>query len=120
MGKLLGALVAASFVVPRALSGQMVQTTCHNGARQTACWVRLVESTLELRLDNGFRLEAKRLGRWRINNKDGVTTRSSNARIDLQGEVVYGVLRISSDTGTSLIWPQQRIEIPDLHLHPSP
>ena len=36
---------------------------------------------------------------------------------DLGDEVVYGVLRIHSSTGTSLIWPQQRIDIHNLHFN---
>ena len=88
---------------------------CSNGTRQATCSVKLNTDSLELRLETGLMLSARRLGRWRISHQDGITTRSSNARIDLGDAVVYGVLRISSSTGTSLIWPQQRIDIPDLH-----
>ena len=64
-------------------------------------------------------LNGQRPGRWRISQEHGITTRSCNARIDLGDAVVYGVLRIHSGTGTSLIWPQQRIDIPALHWSPT-
>ena len=89
---------------------------CSNGTRQAPCSVRLDDGSLEVRLDPDHVLKARRLGRWRISHQDGITTRSCNARIDLGDRIVYGVLRISSTTGTSLIWPQMRIDIPDLHL----
>ena len=105
------ALVAAAIAV----AADFDQRLCSNGTRQAPCSVRLNADSLELRLDPNLRLKARRLGRWRVSHQDGITTRSCNARIDLGNEVVYGVLRISSSTGTSLIWPQQRIDIPDLH-----
>ena len=77
--------------------------------------VTLDDNSLQLKLEPDLMLQARRLGRWRMSHQDGITTRSCNARIDLGSEVVYGVLRISSSTGTSLIWPQQKLEIPDLH-----
>jgi len=88
---------------------------CSNGTRQAPCSVRLDDGSLDVRLGPDHVLKARRLGRWRISHQDGITTRSCNARIDLGDEIVYGVLQISSTTGSSLIWPQKRIDIPDLH-----
>ena len=110
------ALVAGSSVgASPTMAAEVGQRVCSNGTNQAPCSVRLTNDSLELRLEPGLRLNARRLGRWRVSHQDGITTRSCNARIDLGDEVVYGVLRISPSTGTSLIWPQQRIDIPDLH-----
>jgi len=108
-------LVAALIATATAMATELDQTVCSNGSRQATCSVKLNADNLELRLENGRVLSARRLGRWRVSQQAGDTTRSCNARIDLGDAVVYGVLRISSSTGTSLIWPQQRIDIPDLH-----
>ena len=96
------------------MATELEQTVCSNGTRNAPCSVKLDDDSLELRLDPNLLLQARRLGRWRISRQDGITTHSCNARIDLGSEVVYGVLRISSTTGTSLIWAQQRIDIPEL------
>ena len=102
-----------------AMATELDQKVCSNGTREAPCSVKLNAESLELRLEPGLRLKARRLGRWRISHQDGITIRSCNARIDLGDEVVYGVLRISSSTGTSLIWPQQHIDIPALHWNPT-
>ena len=112
---LFAALVAASSVATEsATATELEQTICSNGTRNAPCSVKLDDDSLELRLDPNLLLKARRLGRWRISRQDGITTHSCNARIDLGTDVVYGVLRISSTTGTSLIWAQQRIDIPEL------
>ena len=117
---LIVALVAGSTVAASpTMAAEVGQRVCSNGTSQALCSVRLNDDSLELRLEPNLRLNARRLGRWRISHQDGMTTRSCNARIDLGDEVVYGVLRISSSTGTSLIWPQQRIDIPALHWNPT-
>ena len=112
-------LVAALIATATAMATELDQTVCSNGSRQAPCSVKLNADNLELRLENGRVLSARRLGRWRFSQQAGGTTRSCNARIDLGDAVVYGVLRISSSTGTSLIWPQQRIDIPALHWNPT-
>ena len=111
MPVLSAALVAAA----SAVAADFNQRLCSNGTRQAPCSVKLDDSSLEVRLGPDQVLKTRRLGRWRISHQDGITTRSCNARIDLGDEIVYGVLQISSTTGTSLIWPQKRIDIPDLH-----
>ena len=112
-------LVAALVTAATATATELDQAVCSNGTRQAPCSVKLNTDSLELRLETGLMLSARRLGRWRISHQDGITTRSCNARIDLGDAVVYGVLRISSSTGTSLIWPRQRIDIPALHWNPT-
>ena len=112
---MLCAALVAAVATTTALATEFERRVCSNGTSQAPCSVRLNADSLELRLDPTLRLKARRLGRWRISHQDGITTRSCNARIDLGDEVVYGVLRISSSTGTSLIWPQRRIDIPALH-----
>ena len=89
---------------------------CSNGTSQTPCSVTLNNDALEVSVQPNLLVKARRLGRWSISTQNGITTRSCNARVDLGNEVVYGVLRINSSTGTSLIWPQQRIDIPALKL----
>ena len=111
MPVLSAALVAAA----TAVAADFDQRLCSNGTRQAPCSVKLDDGSLEVRLGPDQVLKTRRLGRWRISHQDGITTRSCNARIDLGDEIVYGVLQISSTTGTSLIWPQKRIDIPDLH-----
>ena len=108
-------LAGSSVAATKAIAAESVQRVCSNGTNQATCSIRLDEDSLELRLHPDLLLKARRLGRWRVSKQDGITTRSCNTRIDLGTEIVYGVLRISSSTGTSLIWPQQRIDIPDLH-----
>ncbi len=113
---LVAALLAGSSMgTTKAMAAEFGQRVCSIGTSQATCTIKLDEDSLELRLHPDLLLKARRLGRWRVSHQDGITTRSCNVRIDLGDEVVYGVLRISSSTGTSLIWPQQRIEIPDLH-----
>jgi len=111
------ALVAAATAVSQAtaVAADFDQRLCSNSTRQVPCSVRLNDGSLEVRLGPDQVLKTRRLGRWRISHQDGITTRSCNARIDLGDEIVYGILQISSTTGTSLIWPQKRIDIPDLH-----
>jgi len=113
------AALVTALVTTTALATEFERRVCSNGTSQAPCNVRLNAISLELRLDPNLRLKARRLGRWRISHQGGITTHSCNARIDLGDEVVYGVLRISSSTGTSLIWPQQRIDIPALHWSPT-
>ena len=112
------ALVAAAWMAPEtAMAAALEQRICSNGTSQARCSVRLDQNGLEVRLHTNQTLNARRLGHWRISQQDGITTQSCNARIDLGDEVVYGVLRINSSTGTSLIWPQQRIDIHNLHFN---
>ena len=112
-------LVAALVATAAAMATELDQTVCSNGSRQAPCSVKLNDDNLELRLETGRVLSARRLGHWRVSQQEGVTTRSCNARINLGDTVMYGVLRISSSTGTSLIWPQGRIDIPALHWSPT-
>ena len=87
---------------------------CSNGASSADCQAQLSEDALSLTLENGQHLTAKRLGRWKEGRTDGVRERSCNVRIDLGDDFVYGLLTVNAQTGTSLVWPQQRIDIRDL------
>ena len=101
---LFAALIAAFVIAPKAAKAtELEQTVYGNGTREAVCSVTLDDNSLELKLEPDLMLQARRLGRWRMSHQDGITTRSCNARIDLGSKVVYGVLRISSSTGTSLI-----------------
>ena len=44
----------------------------------------------------------------------GKTTLLHSFLGELGDDVVYGLLKVNSQTGTSLIWPQQQLNIPDL------
>ena len=88
-----------------------IQTTCSNGTDQAVCQVERSDDTWSVTLANGQRLQARRLGRWSRKLEAGATLQSCNVRIDLGDEIVYGLLTISTLKGTTLIWPQGRIEI---------
>ena len=83
-------LVAALIATATAMATELDQTVCSNGSRQAPCSVKLNADNLELRLETGRVLSARLLGRWRVSQQAGGTTRSCNARIDLGDEVVYG------------------------------
>lgn len=99
-----------------ARAAELDEMECIAGGSQTICRIGYDGNGLELRVVPDLALKARRLGRWRVSSQDGITTISCNARIDLGDDVVYGVLQSNSANGTSLIWPQLRIDIPDLHM----
>lgn len=91
-----------------------ITTICSNGTTTARCEVSLDDNDLKLKLNNGNSLSARRLGRWSNAERDGEQVRSCNVRINLGDEIVYGLLRIHTKDGTSLIWPQRQIDIPEL------
>ena len=87
---------------------------CSNGSSTAPCRAELSNDALILTLKDGSSLTAKRLGSWKQNRTDSGMERSCNVRIDLGDDFVYGLLRVNSKKGTSLIWPQRQIDINDL------
>ena len=87
---------------------------CSNGSSTTPCRAELSNDALTLTLKDGSSLTAKRLGSWKQNRTESGMERSCNVRIDLGDDFVYGLLKVNSKKGTSLIWPQRQIDINDL------
>ncbi|MBL6801707.1 MAG: hypothetical protein ISQ52_01295 [Synechococcus sp. BS307-5m-G38] len=87
---------------------------CVIGSEQQACSVLWQDDALEIQLEDGRQLHARRLGRWSTTTRDGVSIKQCNMRINLGDDVVYGLLTRSSITGTTLTWPRLQIELPDL------
>ena len=87
---------------------------CSNGSSTALCKAELNNDALTLTLKDGKRLTARRLGNWKQNNTGGGVERSCNVRIDLGNDFVYGLLKVNSKQGTSLIWPQRQINIRNL------
>lgn len=87
---------------------------CNNGLSTASCQAQLTNEVLTLTLKDGSRLTAKRLGSWKQNKTEGGIERSCNVRIDLGDDFVYGLLKVNTNSGTSLIWPQRQIDIRDL------
>ena len=87
---------------------------CSNGSSTAPCRAELSNDALTLTLKDGSSLTAKRLGRWKQNTTASGLERSCNVRIDLGDDFVYGLLKVNSKKGTSLIWPQRQIDINDL------
>ena len=87
---------------------------CSNGSSTAPCRAELSNDALTLTLKDGSSLTAKRLGSWKQNKTDSGMERSCNVRIDLGDDFVYGLLKVNSKKGTSLIWPQRQIDINDL------
>ena len=87
---------------------------CSNGSSTAPCSAELSNDALTLTLKDGSRLTAKRLGNWKQSRTESGMERSCNVRIDLGDDFVYGLLKVNSKQGTSLIWPQRQIVIDDL------
>ena len=87
---------------------------CSNGSSTSPCRAELSNDALTLTMKDGSSLTAKRLGSWKQNRTDSGMERSCNVRIDLGDDFVYGLLKVNSKKGTSLIWPQKQIDINNL------
>ena len=87
---------------------------CSNGSSTAPCRAELSNDALTLTLKDGSSLTAKRLGDWKQSRTESGMERSCNVRIDLGDDFVYGLLKVNSKKGTSLIWPQRQIDINDL------
>ena len=87
---------------------------CVVGQEQQTCSVRWQDDAIEIQLEDGRQLRARRLGRWSTATRDGVPIQQCNMRINLGNDVVYGLLSRSSITGTTLTWPMLQIELPEL------
>ena len=87
---------------------------CVVGQEQLTCSVRWQDDAIEIQLEDGRQLRARRLGRWSTATRDGVPIQQCNMRINLGNDVVYGLLSRSSITGTTLTWPMLQIELPEL------
>ena len=87
---------------------------CVVGQEQQTCSVLWQDDVLEIQLEDGRQLRARRLGRWSTTTQDGVPIQQCNMRINLGNDVVYGLLSRSSITGTTLTWPMLQIELPEL------
>ena len=87
---------------------------CSNGSSTAPCRAELSNDALNLSLKDGSSLTAKRLGNCKQNRTGSGMERSCNVRIDLGEDFVYGILKVNSKKGTSLIWPQRQIDINDL------
>ena len=96
------------------LANDVPRFSCSNGSSTVRCRAELSHDALTLTLKDGKSLTAKRLGSWKQNTTDNGMERSCNVRIDLGDNFVYGLLKVNSQTGTRLIWPQRQIEIHDL------
>ena len=100
-------VVAEKAVAPTAIG-------CVVGQEQQTCSVLWQDDVLEIQLEDGRQLRARRLGRWSTATRDGVPIQQCNMRINLGNDVVYGLLSRSSITGTTLTWPMLQIELPEL------
>ena len=87
---------------------------CVVGQEQLTCSVRWQDDAIEIQLEDGRQLRARRLGRWSTATRDGVPIQQCNMRINLGNDVVYGLLSRSSITGTTLTWPLLKIVLPEL------
>ena len=87
---------------------------CVVGQEQQTCSVLWEDGVLEIQLEDGRQLRARRLGRWSTATRDGVPIQQCNMRINLGNDVVYGLLSRSSITGTTLTWPLLKIVLPEL------
>ena len=95
-------------------SGEVRATRCVIKAVAQICKVLQTPDTLELSLEDGRTIAARRLGRWRSSGKGATTVDSCNVKITLQGDTAYGLLVRSAEQGTTLTWPQLQIEMPEL------
>lgn len=96
------------------LAENSLRFLCSNGSSTARCRAELSNDALTLTLKDGSNLTAKRLGSWKQNRTESGMERSCNVRIDLGDDFVYGLLKVNSMKGTSLIWPQRQIDINDL------
>ncbi|RPG11156.1 MAG: hypothetical protein CBE01_002220 [Planctomycetaceae bacterium TMED241] len=89
-------------------------TRCDINAMAQACEVLQTPDTLELSLEDGRTIAARRLGRWRSSGKGATAVDSCNVKITLQNDTAYGLLVRSAEQGTTLTWPQLQIGMPEL------
>ena len=89
-------------------------TRCVINAVAQSCQVVQTPDSLELSLDDGRAIAARRLGRWRRSVPGATATSSCNVKITLPNDTAYGLLVRSEVEGTTLTWPQLRIELPEL------
>jgi len=89
-------------------------TRCIINAVTETCQVVQTTDTLVLSLDDGRALSASRLGHWRRSGKGAAAVDSCNVKITLHNDTAYGLLVRSKEKGTTLTWPQLRIEMPEL------
>ena len=87
---------------------------CVVGQEPQTCSVLWQDDALEIQLEDGRQLRARRLGRWSTATQNGVPIQQCNMRINLGNDVVYGLLSRSSITGTTLTWPLLQIALPEL------
>ena len=109
--------LSASWVLALAgLSTAVAQTAmeCVVGQEPQTCSVLWQDDALEIQLEDGRQLRARRLGRWSTATQNGVPIQQCNMRINLGNDVVYGLLSRSSITGTTLTWPLLQIALPEL------
>ena len=89
-------------------------TRCIINAVAQSCQVVQTPDSLELSLDDGRAIAARRLGRWRRSGNGATATSSCNVKITLPNDTAYGLLVRSEVERTTLTWPQLRIELPEL------
>ena len=117
MFRLSWAISALSLVLASSLPNLAEDSSgflCSNGSSTAPCRAELSNDALTLTLKDGSSLTAKRLGDWKQSRTESGMERSCNVRIDLGDDFVYGLLKVNSKKGTSLIWPQRQIDINDL------
>ena len=93
---------------------QAQATRCIINAVAQSCQVVQTTDSLELSLDNGRAITARRLGRWRLSGNGASAITSCNVKITLPNDTAFGLLVRSATEGTTLTWPQLRIEMPEL------
>ena len=93
---------------------QAQSTRCIINAVAQSCQVVQTTDSLELNLDDGRAIAARRLGRWRSSGNGASAITSCNVKITLANDTAYGLLMRSAAEGTTLIWPLLRIEMPEL------
>ena len=113
------ALIGLSASAALALAGPCIaaaQTAmpCVVGQEQQFCSVLWKDDAIEIQLEDGRQLRARRLGRWSTATQDGVPIQQCNMRINLGSDIVYGLLTHSAISGTTLTWPLLQIELPEL------
>ena len=95
-------------------ASQAQATRCIINAVAQSCQVVQTPDSLELTLDDGRAIAARRLGRWRSSGNGASTITSCNVKITLANDTAYGLLMRSATEGTTLTWPLLRIEMPEL------
>ena len=107
-------LLITSFSADAEPARQARATRCVINAVAQTCQVVQTTDSLELSLDDGRAIAARRLGRWQRSGNGATATSSCNVKITLPNDTAYGLLVRSAVEGTTLTWPQLRIELPEL------